>query len=79
MTLEQQLQQAQEKLEMIRKLGTASGFINEYLQRLKDFETNIETFNAVNEQYRQLVGRFRYSDYNSFQVIMRRHLRDKKK
>jgi hypothetical protein len=52
--------------EKMRVLSSQSGFYSEYFTALKTAKSNKAAFDAVNEEYHKLFGRYRYSDWNSF-------------
>lgn len=66
--LKLQLNMAYQKEELMRKIGGANnlGFFQYYFDMLPGFRTKYECFNHVNEQYFDLFGEYRYTDYNSF-------------
>jgi len=55
--------------EKLRLLSTQSGFYAEYFKQLKTAKSNKEAFDIVNNEYNELFGSYRYSDYNSFMVM----------
>lgn len=61
-----------ENIEM-RNLSTTKGFYDEYFKKLKTAKTNTEAFNEVNERYRELFGKYRYSDNSSFRRTVNYH------
>lgn len=72
--LQLQIEKLQTELEIMRKIGTQTGFIQFYFDNLKkeEYKSNRDCFNAINEMYFIYYGEYRYSDFNSFrQVIIR--------
>lgn len=53
----------------MRQLSTRKGFYEVYFKKLKTAKTNSEAFNQVNEDFYNLFGFYRYSDFNSFKVM----------
>lgn len=62
----------QEQIEIMKKLGTASGFYNYYFNQLPNFKSTSDCFNYVNKLYYQFFGEFRYSSFNTFQSTVSR-------
>lgn len=56
------------KMELMQQLSTTAKFYNYFFKELKHHPTNKSCFDAVNLQYFQLFGIWRYSDYGSFRV-----------
>lgn len=75
-----ELQQIQEKLELIKRLGTNVGFYNQFFDNLKQdqYKTRVAAFDAVNMQYAECFGDFKFSDYNSFRSSLRNFRKNKK-
>ena len=61
-----EIKQLQQENNLMRQLGTATGFYEYYFKQLKYHRTNIECFNTVNDLYFDLYGEYRYSSYYSF-------------
>lgn len=72
--LENALQIEIEKLkkqnELMRQLSTVEGFSFYYYTNCKNHSTNKEAFNFVNDQYYELFGEYRYSDFHSFKRVL---------
>ena len=64
----------QEENNMLRKLATKRGFIQLYYSYLKDFNTNTECFDFLNEKHKKEFGKYKFSGYDSFRVIRNREL-----
>lgn len=77
---QEELQKIQEKLELYRKLGTNVGFYNQFFDNLKNekYKSRVAAFDAVNLQYADCFGDFKFSDYNSFRSSLRNFLNNKK-
>jgi hypothetical protein len=52
--------------ERMKILATRNGFFNTYFKMCKDFNSNKEAFDALNEEYHLLFNEYRYSDHESF-------------
>jgi hypothetical protein len=61
--------------EIIRKIGTVTGFYEYYFQQLKNHKTEIECFEAVNDLYFEYFGEYKYSSYDSFRKVKNKHLK----
>jgi len=69
------LQKLQEQLDTVKKISTAEGFYLFWFNKLPEkegFQTNKACFNYVNELHNELLGYYRYSDYNSFSNFVTR-------
>ena len=60
--------------DLLRKLATKRGFINVYYSNLKNFDTNTECFDFVNDLHKKHFGEHKYMNYNSFRVLKNREL-----
>lgn len=69
------IEKLEAQLEQMKALGTTSGFFKAYFKQLKTAATNTEAFNTVNEQYHELFGRYRYSNYDTFRQQKNRNLK----
>lgn len=67
-----QIEKLEAKVEKMKQLSNTSDFLKYYYSKLKDFDSNIACFNAVNEEYFNLFGKNRYSDYSTFRNAMHR-------
>jgi hypothetical protein len=61
--------------EIIRRIGTVTGFYEYYFQQLKNHKTEIECFEAVNDLYFEYFGEYKYSSYDSFRKVKNKHLK----
>jgi hypothetical protein len=61
--------------EIIRKIGTVTGFYEYYFQQLKNHKTEIECFEAVNDLYFEYFGEYKYSSYDSFRKVKNKYLK----
>lgn len=64
--LQQQLTDLQEQNELMRQLATPEGFFKYFFKQLPNYKNQVECFNAVNDQYFDIFGEYRYSSYYSF-------------
>jgi hypothetical protein len=60
------------------ELLEVEGFIKRYFDMLPDYNTCIETYEAVERQYEQAFHKRKYSDYDTFKVILARWNKAKK-
>lgn len=61
----------------ILKLHTKQGFIERYYNLLQDYPTNEQAYEAAERQHSNYFGQRRYSDYDSFRVILSRYNKKK--
>jgi hypothetical protein len=61
-----EIEKLQEKLELMKKLGTSNGFYKYYFAQLKHHNFNYECFAKVNDLYFTLFGVERYTSWDSF-------------
>lgn len=59
----------QKENQLMKQLSSRQGFFKYYYGECKHHETNKAAFDAVNEQYYELFGAYRFSDYASFKSI----------
>jgi hypothetical protein len=71
--IQQKLKSAEENYALARLLGTPEGFFQHYFKILPSSRTQIEAFNDVNDQYFEIFGDWRYSDYNSFRLCCKNY------
>ena len=62
----EQLRLAQAKNERMQQLGTTQGFYIAFFRALDDYKTNVECFEALNQEYYELFKEYRYANYDSF-------------
>jgi hypothetical protein len=74
---QKQMQELKTQIKLLKQLGTAEGFYQYYFSELKNYRTNIECFNAVNDLYLDLFGEYRYSSWHSFCTT--RHYKNQKR
>ncbi|WP_369616925.1 hypothetical protein [Flavobacterium sp. CFS9] len=74
-----EIEKLQEKVELMRKLSTASGFYSYYFSKILEYPSNKACFHSVNELYHELFGQYRYSDYDYFRVSLTRFNKKEKK
>lgn len=70
--LANQIKKQAEKIKLMRKLSTCSGFYDHYFELLKSSETKEQAFNKVNSLFFQLFDINRYSDYAEFRQKLNR-------
>jgi len=63
--IQQQIKEYQ-NLQLHKRIGNRSGFFTFYFEQLKEFNTQVETFNHCNELYFELFGEYKYETLNSF-------------
>jgi hypothetical protein len=59
----------QEKLALIRQLSTGDGFTRKFYEVLGGGVTQIDAFAQVNALHKQLFGREKYANYNSYRSV----------
>lgn len=57
----------------ILKLHTKAGFISRYFNLIQDYGTNEAAYEAAERQYKHFFGERKYSDYDSFRVVLSRY------
>lgn len=57
----------------IKKLFSRSGFILLWEESLKNYRTNKQAFEKLNEEFENIFGRRRYSEYASFKNQLSRY------
>ena len=60
--------------QLLKKMGTRTGFIQYYFSQLPKYNTQKETFEAINEEYFELYGEYRFESYNSFRNSLSREI-----
>lgn len=73
-----QINELTQENEFLKSAATLEGFCRLYFGELPNHVTRVEAFNAVNDRYFDLIGDYRYSDYNTFQTIISRATRNGK-
>ena len=63
--------------QLLKKIGTRTGFIQYYFSQLPKFNTQKETFESINEKYFELYGENRYESYESFRKQLSREISKK--
>lgn len=58
---------------IMKKLSASSGFFKYYFSNLRNFETNKQCFDFVNQFYYDLFGQYRYSSYKDFKSMLCYH------
>lgn len=61
------------QIELMQKLSTTPKFFVYYFSKLSEFGSNKACFDSVNDQYFDLFGEYKYSDYASFRVQLTKH------
>lgn len=65
-----EIQKLEKKIDRMLKLSSAEKFRLEYFESLKYYKSNKQCFDALNEEYYELFGQYRYSDFSTFKVIL---------
>jgi hypothetical protein len=60
------------------RLYTSDGFVQFYLELLCDYDTCQDAYEATERQHEITFGHRRYSDYDSFRVILSRYGKKKR-
>lgn len=68
-----ELEKLQIKVERMRQLVPIAGFFKCYFALLKESKTDVEAFNKLNDEYFELFGMYRYSDWDAFRNSMKYH------
>lgn len=68
-----ELEKLQKKIERMQQLVPVVGFFKCYFTMLKDYSTNFEAFHALNDEYFELFGVYRFSTWESFRNSMKHH------
>lgn len=66
------IEKQKEQIVLMRKLATTEGFFQHYFSILKQFDSQPQCFNHVNDLYFDLFNEYRYSCYNSFRNTLKR-------
>ncbi|MCO6149075.1 hypothetical protein [Flavobacterium sp. NRK1] len=75
--LEKKVGELQRQNEIMRQLGTLDGFFTAVFNMVKHSRTNEEAFNAVNDQYFEIWGQYRFSDFESYRRSRYYHYKKK--
>lgn len=73
-----EITQLQEKTERMRKLSTFNGFYEAFFQTLPSVNNHMEAFEQLNEEFYQLFGYYRYSNYDSYKHMVSYYLKKNK-
>lgn len=65
--------------ERMKQMATRQGFFDQYFLECKNRKTNKDAFDAINEEYFELFGQYRYADYSSFKNITNYYHKQAKK
>lgn len=85
LAISQEIKKIKEENSLMRTLATRNGFFDRYFKELGSVKENgrprhrtqVECFNHINDQYFDLFGEYRYTDYNSFRKQVNAHHRTK--
>lgn len=55
-------------------LLSTAGFIREFWRKLREHDTNIGAYEAVERRHIEYFGKRKYKSYNSFQTVKKRYL-----
>lgn len=61
----------------MQKLLTVEGFIERYMEMLPDYWSGLEAYNAAEKQHEMTFGKRKYSDYDTFRVVLSRYNKSK--
>ena len=64
--MRKELNSLKSKVDLMEKLSTKSNFFKFYFENLKNFKSQEDCFNYVNEIYNSLFGQKRYENYQNF-------------
>ena len=64
-----------QQLARMKLLATKKGFVQEYYKSCKTAKTNNDAFEAINNEYFDLFGEFRYRNFESFRKIKNRFIK----
>lgn len=56
--------------EKMKKLANREDFFKQYFLECKNYKTNKDAFDAVNEEYYNYFGQYRYSDFHTFKRVV---------
>lgn len=74
----QRIERLQERQQRIKLLGSKNGFLEAFYRKLSTANTRNDAFNAVNEEYFEIFGEYRFTNYNSFRASYRHMLRNRR-
>lgn len=64
------IEQLKNENKIMRKISTSFGFYEFYFENLKNYKTEIECFNEVNNIYFKFFGVFKYQNYQTFKTAI---------
>jgi hypothetical protein len=64
--LNQLVENLKNENKIMHKISTSFGFYSFYFENLKNYKTENECFNEVNELYFNLFGVYKYENYQTF-------------
>lgn len=73
LALAAEIEKLQKENDRMRQIGNTPGFYKAYFSLLKDCKTDVEAFNLLNDEYFELFGMYRYSDWDAFRNSMKYH------
>jgi hypothetical protein len=73
--LEALIQKLKEENVIIRKIGSVAGFYQYYFEQLKNYKSNTECFEAINNLYFKYFGEYKYASYDTFRKLKNRHIK----
>ena len=68
-----ELEKLTKQVERMRQLVPVLGFFKCYFSLLKVCKTDVEAFNKINDEYFELFGVYRYSDWDAFRNAKKYH------
>ncbi len=72
--IENELSQIEPMCDLARKITSAEGFVDYYLQMRDLYDTQVEAYERLEDFHIAITGRRRYSEYDSFRMIVTRNL-----
>lgn len=72
--IESELSQIEPMCTLARKITSVEGFVDYYLQMRDLYDTQMEAYERLEDFHIAITGRRRYSEYDSFRVVVMRNL-----
>ena len=72
--IELELSQIKPMCELARKITSAEGFVDYYLQMRDLYDTQQDAYERLEDFHIAITGRRRYSEFDSFRVVINRYL-----
>lgn len=74
-----EVEKLRDQNELMQKLSTTNGFFEVYFDECKIQKDRQDAFDVVNEKYKSLFGKYRYSSNEVFKVAQNRYYKNIKK